>query len=233
MDKVIEIKKLNGCATLLLESGETLRIPVSILRERPARKGEVIEPLAYQELIARRGYAHALDGAVKLLALCDRTEGEIRERLSRAGYPDCCIDRVIEKLYAEELLDDAAFAQNWARSRAHRHGRSRIQRELTRRGIDRDTAREAVSALSDEEQLADAVRLTGKYLARTHGDMDRKLYQRTLAMLARHGYDAEIARRALETIANGQDEDNWEEADVKELFAWKPEKQTAGDCHDE
>ena len=77
--------------------------------------------------------------------------------------------------------------------------------EVARRGVDPETAQAATSRLSDEEQLADAIRLTGKYLGRTHGAMDRKLYQRTLAMLARHGYDADIARRALEAIAKGED----------------------------
>ena len=224
MDKIIEIKKSRGCASLRFESGELLQVPASLLRERPVRVGETIEPLLYAEFIARRGYPHALDSAVKLLALCDRTEGELREKLGAAGYPDSCIDQVIAKLYAEELIDDEAFARSWVQSRAHKHGRSRIRHELARKGIDKETAQAAVEQLSDEDQLADAVRLTGKYLARTHGDMDRNLDQRTLAMLARHGYDADIARRALETIANGQDEADWEEADVKDLFAWKPEK---------
>ena len=134
------------------------------------------------------------------------------------------MERVIEKLYAEELLDDEAFAQRWAQSRTHKFGRERLRQELTRRGIDRETARNAVDSLSDEEQLADAVRLTGKYLARTHGDMDRKLYQRTLAMLARHGYDADIARKALTAIARGEDQEDWEEADVKDMMAWRPKK---------
>lgn len=204
-EKVIEIKKSRGCAVLMLQSGESLRVPLSLLRERPVRVGEAIDPAAYHDFIAHRGYAHALDGAIKLLALCDRSEQDIRRHLAQAGYPSLCIDNVIEKLYAENLLDDDAFARRWAQSRAHRHGRTRIARELAQRGIDRETARSAVSQLSDEEQLQDAVRLTGKYLGRTQGDFDRKLYQRTLAMLARHGYDAEIAKKALTIIANGED----------------------------
>ena len=222
MEKVIEVKKIQGSALIQLESGEQLRVPGSLFRERPVRRGETMDPLLYRQFMAQRGYSHALDSAVKLLALCDRTEGELRQRLTRAGYPQSCVDRVIDKLYAEELINDAAFAENWAKSRTHKYGRNRLHQELTRRGVDRDTARAAVDQLSDEEQLADAVRLTGKYLARTHGDMDRKLYQRTLAMLARHGYDADIARKALEAIARGEDGDDWEEADVKQLFAWKP-----------
>ncbi len=204
-EKVIEIKKALGCATLRLQSGETLRVPLSLLRERPVRTGEAIDPIEYMSYISRRGYAHALDGAVKMLALCDRSEHEIRARLLQAGYPELCIDNVIEKLYAENLLDDDAFAKRWAQSRAHKHGRTRIARELAQRGVDREIARSALSQLSDEDQLRDAVRLTGKYLGRTQGDFDRKLYQRTLAMLARHGYDAEIAKKALTIIANGED----------------------------
>ena len=132
--------------------------------------------------------------------------GQVRRRLLDSGYPAACVDRVIEKLYEAELLDDEAYAQRWAQSRAHKHGRGRIERELTRRGVSREVAQSAVSELSDEEQLADAVRLTGKFLARTQGDFDRSLYNRTLAMLARHGYDADIARRALQIIAEGKDE---------------------------
>ena len=224
METIREIKKVQGSVLLLLDSGETLRVPGSLYRERPVRKDQAFDLSLYRQYILQRGYSHALDSAVKLLSLCDRTEQEIRDRLGRAGYPEACVNRVIEKLYAEELLDDAAFAQNWARSRTHKYGRGRLRQELARRGVDRETARAATDRLSDEEQLSDAVRLTGKYLARTHGDMDRKLYQRTLAMLARHGYDADIARKALETIARGEDDAEWEETDVKDLMAWKPNK---------
>ena len=175
-------------------------------RAFPVRAGEVLDTQAYRLFIAQRGYTHALDHAVRLLSLCDRSENEVRRRLLDSGYPAACVDRVIEKLYEAELLDDEAYAQRWAQSRAHKHGRARIERELTRRGVSREVAQSAVSELSDEEQLADAVRLTGKFLARTQGDFNRSLYNRTLAMLARHGYDADIARRALQIIAEGKDE---------------------------
>ena len=199
IERVLEIKKARGCAVLQLESG-VLRVPLSLLRERPVRAGEVLDTQAYRLFIAQRGYTHALDHAVRLLSLCDRSENEVRRRLLDSGYPAACVDRVIEKLYEAELLDDEAYA---------------IERELTRRGVSREVAQSAVSELSDEEQLADAVRLTGKFLARTQGDFNRSLYNRTLAMLARHGYDADIARRALQIIAEGKDEtpDDGDDAD--------------------
>ena len=40
IERVLEIKKTRGCAVLQLESG-VLRVPLSLLRERPVRAGEV------------------------------------------------------------------------------------------------------------------------------------------------------------------------------------------------
>lgn len=206
-EKIIEIKKIQGCAIVHLENGGKIRVPGALLRERPVKVGESIEPVLYREYIARRGYPHAMERAVKLLSMRDHSEGELREKLYQAGYPDAVIDQVIDKLEIMNLVDDENFAESWVESRAHRHGRKRLEQELTRKGVARDTARRAVSTLTDEDQLQDAVRLVGKFLARTHGDMDRSLYQRTLAMLARHGYDADIARKALMSIARGADEE--------------------------
>lgn len=206
-EKIIEIKKIQGCAIVHLENGGKIRVPGALLRERPVKVGESIEPVLYREYIVRRGYPHAMERAVKLLSMHDHSEGELREKLYQAGYPDAVIDQVMDKLEIMNLVDDENFAESWVESRAHRHGRKRLEQELTRKGVSRDTARRAVSALSDEDQLQDAVRLVGKFLARTHGDMDRSLYQRTLAMLARHGYDADIARKAIESIARGEDEE--------------------------
>ena len=206
-EKIIEIKKIQGCAIVHLENGGKIRVPGALLRERPVKVGESIEPVLYREYIARRGYPHAMERAVKLLSMRDHSEGELREKLYQAGYPDAVIDQVIDKLEIMNLVDDENFAESWVESRAHRHGRKRLEQEVTRKGVARDTARRAVSTLTDEDQLQDAVRLVGKFLARTHGDMDRSLYQRTLAMLARHGYDADIARKAIESIARGEDEE--------------------------
>jgi len=215
-DPVIEIKKFKCCAVVRLQSGEKIRVPYALLRERPVKVGEIIEPVLYREFIARRGYPHAVDRAVKFLAMRDHSEGELREKLYTAGYPDAVIDKVLEKLETMELVDDEAFADSWVQSRAHRHGRRRIERELTQKGVSPDTARNAVLQLTDEDQLHDAIRLVSKFLGRTHGAWDRSLYQRTLNMLARHGYDADIARKAIRSIAEGADETEEADTDAEE-----------------
>ena len=42
IERVLEIKKARGCAVLQLESG-VLRVPLSLLRERPVRHTTVLD----------------------------------------------------------------------------------------------------------------------------------------------------------------------------------------------
>jgi len=204
-ERVLEVKKLHGCALLCLSDGQTLKVPASVWRERKITEGEFIDIDDYRAFILKRGPAHAMDSAVRLLSVSDRTEKELRRRLDEVGYPAEVIDGVIGRLYELRLINDQAYAEYWAKSRMHRAGPQKLQMELVRRGVDRETASAAVN-ISEEDQLRDAVRLTGKYLGRTHGGMDRSLYSRTLAMLARHGYSADIAKKAIAAIAAGEDE---------------------------
>ena len=59
-EKIIEIKKIQGCAIVHLENGGKIRVPGALLRERPVKVGESIEPVLYREYIMRRGYPHAM-----------------------------------------------------------------------------------------------------------------------------------------------------------------------------
>ena len=76
-----------------------------------------------------------------------------------------------------------------------------MEQELLRRGIDRQTAREAVEKTdSDDSQQALAL-VQKKYYNKL---TDRDLRQKTVAALARRGYSFEVARRAVETAAQTQ-----------------------------
>ncbi|MCQ2454370.1 MAG: RecX family transcriptional regulator [Clostridia bacterium] len=63
----------------------------------------------------------------------------------------------------------------------------------------------------------------GKYLGRTHGAVDRAFYNRTLAMLARHGYSSDIARKAIAMVARGEDPEE-EYDDSAEPVLYTPKK---------
>ena len=127
------------------------------------------------------------------------SETELKELLDDL-YMDDTVDMVLYKLEKEGLLDDEAFACEWAATRArHQIGRGRILRELVHKGVSRDVAERAVDALDREEGDAAALALAQKLLHRYAGEPDaKKAMAKLMAAMARRGYDFESARRALE-----------------------------------
>ena len=122
---------------------------------------------------------------------------------------DDTVDMVLYKLEKEGLVDDEAFAREWAATRARQQiGRARILRELAQKGVDRESAERAVEALDEEEKDAAAVALAQKLLRRYADEADAKrAMAKLMAAMARRGYDFESARRAVEQALNKAQEE--------------------------
>jgi regulatory protein len=103
------------------------------------------------------------DYAVKALGRAMRTEAELR-RLMRARVEpgergDAVITSVVARLKEYGYLDDAAFAETYARLRQENEklGRRSVQQKLAQKGVPAPIANEAVDARysnTDEEALA-------------------------------------------------------------------------------
>lgn len=103
---------------------------------------------ARQDSAYERAIAHAL----RFLSSRPRSEQEVRRRLQRT-YEASTVEHVMERLRELDLLDDAAFARAWSRSRADHRPRSAvmIRRELQAKGVERDVAAASVEPLDDRE----------------------------------------------------------------------------------
>lgn len=200
MDVITDISRERGRYRVTVSESDTILVPVSLMRERPLTVGQPIDVEEYDNWLMLRQYRHALDRAVAYLAARARSRREVEQKLLQAGYRPCTVEMVLYKLERERILDDADFARQWVESRStHNLGRSRIAQELRRKGISADEAEEALSAIDEDDQLAGAVALAEKAVARIKpGEEPRKAANRILAMLARRGYGWDIAREALQ-----------------------------------
>lgn len=210
MDMITEIRKERGFWRVTVNGSETIRVPASLMRERPLQEGQPINLEEYDNWLMLRQYRHALDRAVGYLAARARSKREVEQKLLQAGYRPCTVEMVLYKLEREKLLDDADFARQWTEARAGRKlGRGRIAQELRRKGVSADEADEALSAIDDNTQLEAATELARKAAARIRHDEDRrKASARIAAMLARRGYGWDIAREAIQAAL---DDVEWEE----------------------
>ena len=169
-------------------------------RERPLRPNDPLDLAELEEWLLPRHYAEALNKAVAFLALRPRSRREVEQKLQSKGYLDRAIELVLFKLEKEKILDDEAFAREWAQARSHRHlGKARMIRELRQKGISNSLAEKACAGLSREEQEEQAVQLAGKLLRRYASEPDEaKAVQKIMAAMARRGFPYEEASDALQ-----------------------------------
>ena len=143
-------------------------------------------------------YRAALDMAAKQLSYRALSAKMLRDKLLAKGHDEEAAD------YALALLNDMLFAESVVRGYTRKgYGAARIRQELTRRGIDRDTAEAAMQTFSPDE--AQMLALLEK---RLHGDVsDRKEVEKAVAALQRRGFAWNDIKRALETYGSSLPEE--------------------------
>lgn len=137
--------------------------------------------------------------ALRSLAAGPRTRQQLAQTLARRGVDDTVAEALLDRLEAVELLDDAAYAQAWARSRHDGRGLSRraIGQELRRRGVSDEDAGVALAGLDSRAEEQRARELVGAKLPASRGLDVAVRTRRLVGMLARKGYPPGLATRVV------------------------------------
>ncbi|MCV7538706.1 regulatory protein RecX [Micrococcus yunnanensis] len=172
----------------------------SVETDRPRRRpGPAPLPTAPRE----REEA-AREVVLRQLALGPRSRGQLERKLAERQAEPELIERVLDRFEEVRLVDDAAFAEVWVRSRHRSKGLARraIGHELQQKGVDREIAAEALEAIDGEDERTAALdlvrrRLRGRTVpggaspeARAERD---KVTRRLVGMLGRKGYGGGLA----------------------------------------
>jgi regulatory protein len=178
----------------------------------PRRRGRA-EPTTRAEDKAPQAdpVSHAKDICLRLLTVRPRTRAELHTTLLRRGIETDVADQVLGRLNEVGLVDDAAFAEQWVRSRHTYQGMARraLAAELRRRGVDDPVAAEAVAAVDSESEESRARDLVRKRLRALGAADELTRIRRLVSMLARKGYSEGMAYRVVreELRAAGTDTD--------------------------
>ncbi len=151
-----------------------------------------------------------------------RTKHELAEALRRRLVPDEAARAVLDRFDEVGLIDDAAFAGQWVRSRQRQRGLARraIAVELRRKGVDDEVAAEALAEVdepAEEERARELVLRKLRTVPAATPEQRVTAGRRLVGMLARKGYPAGLAYRVVREVlaAHG--------ADVDELGTEPPE----------
>ncbi|GAA2561244.1 recombination regulator RecX [Mycolicibacterium diernhoferi] len=143
----------------------------------------------------------ARDLCLRLLTVRARTRAELETRLTDRGFPDEVSTRVLDRLVEVGLLDDAAFAQEWVRTRRVNAGKGKraLAVELRKKGVDADVIAETLDSVDAGEWRVRAEELVAGKLRRENLDDEVKVTRRLVGLLARRGYNQGMAFDVVKT----------------------------------
>ena len=133
-----------------------------------------------------------------------RTVHEVRQKLQEKRFAEHVIDQVIVDLKRLNLLDDRAFAQRWIEARIagkRSAGARKFTLDLQRKGIAEEIIAEALEEFAaDLASGSAALKLLRRQQWRFRALDEHKAKRRMLGLLARRGYDRELAFKAVEQV---------------------------------
>jgi regulatory protein len=135
--------------------------------------------------------------ALRLLAVRQRTRGELRTRLLRAGFERDEVEAELDRLEGVGLVDDARFASDYVEHALDRRleGRRAIAASLSAKGLDRRLVDEALAAAERDD--GDRLDRLAEARARRLRDLPPDAaHRRLVSFLIRRGHDAGAAREA-------------------------------------
>ncbi len=141
----------------------------------------------------------AVRRALELIAQRQRTESDLRERLSER-FDEQHVEHAVARLTELAYIDDAAWAAGYvARTRSMQSSASLLRRELLRAGV---SAEDADAALEEHDDHAAAIRAAGRRMPSLRRLTPEQRVRRLTAHLQRRGFDWATVQPALRSALN-------------------------------
>ena len=188
----------NGKVNLFTDGEFRFAVSAFVYHSFPFRDGDRVTEEELAALKASSDEERAHESALRMLTARAHGEQELYRKL-RQKYDAAAARNAVDRCKAAGLIDDAAFAENLAGSLIAKKGWSpdRVKTELLCRGVDKETAENAVSAL-DVDRDSGIMMLLAKM--RITDDSPEKDKARAIRRLLNAGYGYGEIKRHIRSI---------------------------------
>ena len=150
----------------------------------------------------------AREAALVLLSFRPRSAQELRRRLREKEFPEEVVEECLGGLEGIGMVDDSAFAATFVRDRVRfkPRGVRRLAQELRTKGVDAETAHEAIREVFEDAEVSETelAREAAAKWSRRPGEDRNRARQRFYAFLARRGFGGDAIRAVMdETFGEG------------------------------
>jgi len=128
-----------------------------------------------------------------------RTKRELIQRLKKKGFSDEEIEKEIENLESQGIIDDERFARIFVRGELEKNpvSKSILIKKLVEKGVNFETAKKIVEQEYDEEKVFETARRIVDKLKR-RGKDEKKIYE----YFMRRGLPHDLIKRILQKGLN-------------------------------
>lgn len=145
-----------------------------------------------EEIIGKRAKRRAMH----ILEQMDRTEHELRDKLTKSEYPEECIDDAIEYVKKYKYIDDERYALNYVRFHQEKLSKQQLTVKLSQKGVNRDLITEALESEYEADD-GEKIRILLKKKHFDYEKMDRKECNRIYQYILRRGFKSNDILKAM------------------------------------
>lgn len=163
------------------------------------KAGMEIEKKELDEIQLETEKVQATDKALTHISASMKTEKQLRDFLTKKGYVEAVVDYVMEKMHYYGYVDDGAYCRAYIGGISGKSKRA-IEVELLKRGVSKETVREALQDYEDdEEEIFSALK---KYLRGK--ELTKENVYKACRYLVSKGYEYDAVKSVSERL-NGDD----------------------------
>lgn len=170
------------------------------LRRLGIQEGEEVSEECLREIRGKILPERAKKRAMNLLQKRDYTAAGLREKLKNGEYPEECIEEAVAYVESYGYVDDLRYTRDFITYNLDRKSRTRIEQDLMRKGIPKDTIRAVFEELEGEGTSQNEAAMIRNLLEKKKYDAITATWeekQRMYAFLYRRGFRVDAINSAL------------------------------------
>ena len=159
-------------------------------------EGEEIPEEVYRNIMEEILIPRATKRAMHILEKMDQTTCQLRDKLTRNGYPEEAVEAALDYVRSYHYLDDERYARNYIRWYQEARSRMRIMQDLQGKGLDKDLICRCLEGdyeMPEEELIRAQLRKKGY----TKDRLTVKERDKAFRFLMQRGFQCEKIRRVL------------------------------------
>lgn len=207
--RIVEQKKRANRRSVFLDGAFAFGVNLNVVAKFRLHAGQQLSAEDVERIQQGAVRQECFDHAMRFIEKRMHSRAELKTKLTRQEYGPAVVEGVLNQLAEMNYVNDARFAESRAESAAKykHHGPNRARIELAKKGVERETARQAVEQVYEAHDSSATARDLAakkmKSLARLEPHVARR---RLTGMLLRRGFDFDTIKPVIEEVLGRFDE---------------------------